>query len=324
MTADVAVVVPAHDRPDLLSRTLHTVLWQEGVDLEVVVVDDGGEGSATALVEGLADPRVRALPTAKPHSGPCAARNVGITNTTAPWVAFLDDDDVWAPDKLASQLAAVAQMTEAGWVTTGAVSVDTEMAILAWQAPPEPGPQPRQVAVNLVPGGGSATVVARWVLDAVGGFDEAKRHHGDYEMWMRVSLAAPLATVPRPLTGYLKHGGGLSRGTAGGRASLAHMRPEMERLQEELGVAPEFDQWELVWGDLELRAGRRRDAAATYGRRAIAQRDPRLLARACLTAVSPRWALRRAQQWERAQVPESVRIEAERWLARVPSLTPPL
>lgn len=316
----IAVVVPAHDRADLLRRTLHTVLWQEDVDMEVVVVDDGSERHATALVEQLADPRIRALSTSRPHSGPCAARNIGIEHTTAPWVAFLDDDDLWAPDKLVSQLAAAARTPDAGWITTGAVSVDTDLKIMAWQAPPESGAQPRQVAINLIPGGGSATVVARSVLDHVGGFDESMRHHGDYEMWVRVSVAAPLASVARPLTGYLKHSGGLSRGTAGGRAAMVRMRPDLERRQAEMSVAPEFDQWNLVWGDLELRAGRRWDAANTYAKLALAQRSARLLTRAGLAALAPGPLLRRAERWERKQVPETVRVEAERWLRRVPSL----
>lgn len=318
MTAEVAVVVPTHDRPDLLRRTLGTVLWQRDVDLEVVVADDGGEQLGSRLVEELGDPRVRAVPTPRPHGGPCAARNAGTAATTAPWVAYLDDDDLWAPDKLAGQLAAVRADPAAGWVTSGAVSVDDGLRILSWQAPPPPGPQPRQVAVNLVPGGGSGTMVARRVVDEVGGFDESMRHHGDYEMWVRVSLVAPLAVVDRPSVGYLVHGGGLSRGTAGGRAAKAALRPRLEQLQAERGVEPQFDSWDFIWGDLELRSGRRWDAARTYGRLAARRRDPRLLARAGLAAAAPGVLRRRGERWSLSQVPPGVRAEAEAWLAEVP------
>lgn len=316
--ADVAVVVPTHDRPDLLRRTLHTVLWQRDVDLEVVVVDDGGEQLAADLVRELADPRLRVVPARRPHSGPCAARNVGIEATIAPWVAFLDDDDLWAPDKLADQLAAARAMPDAGWVTAGAVSVDDELRVLSWQAPPQPGPQPQQIAVNVIPGGGSGTTVARAVLEKVGGFDESMRHHGDYEMWVRVSLAAPLAVVDRPSVGYLVHGGGLSRGTAGGRAAKAALRPRLEQLQAERGVEPQFDSWDFIWGDLELRSGRRWDAARTYGRLAVRRRNPRLLLRAGFAAAAPGTLRRRSERWSRAQVPPEVRAAAEAWLAHVP------
>lgn len=319
MPARVAVVIPTHDRPDLLRRTLATVLWQRDVDLEVVVVDDGARGLAAPVVESMHDDRIRLVPTREPHSGPCAARNVGSASTTAPWVAFLDDDDLWAPHKLAAQLAAADGTDGAGWVTAGAVSVDDDLQILSWQAPPAPGWQRRQLAVNLVPGGGSGTVVARWVLEQVGGFDETMRNHGDYEMWVRVSLAAPLAVVDRPLVGYLVHGGGLSRGTAGGRAAKARLRPRLEALQAEHGVEPEFDGWDFIWGDLELRSGRRRDAARTYAGLAMRRREPRLLARAAWAGIAPASLQRRSQRWASAQVPGQVRAEAEAWLADVPA-----
>ncbi|MGJ7442264.1 glycosyltransferase family 2 protein [Aquipuribacter sp. MA13-6] len=319
----VAVVIPTHDRPDLLRRTLTTVLCQRDVDLEVVVVDDGDQGLAEAVVESMQDDRVRLVPARVPHGGPCAARNVGTASTTAPWVAFLDDDDLWAPDKLAAQMAAVDALDGAGWVTAGAVSVDDDLRILSWQAPPAPGLQRRQIAVNLIPGGGSATVVARRVLDEVGGFDESMRHHGDYEMWVRVSLAAPLAVVDRPVVGYLVHGGGLSRGTAGGRAAKAQLRPRLEALQAERGVAPEFDSWDFIWGDLELRSGRRWDAARTYAALALRRRDPGLLVRAAAAGVAPGRLQARSERWASAQVPSSVRAEAESWLADVPSRSSP-
>ncbi|MFC5381886.1 glycosyltransferase family 2 protein [Aquipuribacter nitratireducens] len=322
MGADVAVVVPTHDRPDLLHRTLRTVAWQTGVDLEVVVVDDGEGGVAERVVDALGDPRFRVVPSPRPHGGPCAARNAGAAATTASWVAYLDDDDLWAPDKLSAQLAAVEQTPGAGWVTAGAVSVDDDLRILSWQAPPPPGMQRRQVATNLIPGGGSGTVVARSVVEEVGGFDEDMRHHGDYEMWVRVSLVAPLAVVDRPVVGYLVHGGGLSRGTANGRAAKAALRPRLERLQAEQGVEGDFDSWDFIWGDLELRSGRRWDAARTYAGLAVRRREPRLIARAAVAAAAPGVLRQRAERWAAAQVPQDVRAEAEVWLARVPSRTP--
>lgn len=313
-------MVPTHDRPDLLRRTLGTVLWQEGVDLEVVVVDDGDASRAAHAAGHLADSRVRVLQTPRPHSGPCAARNVGIEATTAPWIAFVDDDDLWAPDKLISQLQAVRQMPSAGWVTTGSVAINATLDLGAWSPPPPPGPQPRQVAVNLIPGGGSATMVSRQLIEHVGQFDVSMRHHGDYEMWVRVSTASPLATVARPLTGYTVHDSGLSRGTAGGRAALAQMRPQLARLQQAMGVPAEDERYEYQWGALELRSGRRWAAAATYGGLALRKRSPRLIARAGWAAISPQTLLRRSQRWEQRQIPESVRIEASSWLDLVPPL----
>ena len=121
---EVSVVVPTHDRGDLLTRTLRTILWQRDVDLEVLVVDDGGPDPAVAahVVAELADDRVVLARNAVP-AGVSAARNRGIAAARGAWVAFCDDDDLWAPDKLALQLAA-AHRSGRGWVYSGAVKID--------------------------------------------------------------------------------------------------------------------------------------------------------------------------------------------------------
>lgn len=99
MSPDVSVVVPTHDRPGLLRRTLATVLWQTNVDLEVVVADDGAEWLASCVLHQVGDQRVRVVAAALPHSSPRAARKVvGTAVPAAQWVAFLDDDDLLAPD----------------------------------------------------------------------------------------------------------------------------------------------------------------------------------------------------------------------------------
>jgi hypothetical protein len=310
----VAVVVPTHDRPDLLHRTLLSVLWQRDVPFEVVVVDDGEAQLGAAFVADLADERVRAVPSRTPHGGPCAARNVGAAASSAPWIAYVDDDDLWAPDKLSAQLAAARALPGARWVTSGAAIVDDDLVVRAYQPPPPPGWQPRQLAVNLVPGGGSGTVLTRELVEEVGGFDETLRHHGDYEMWVRASLASPLAVVDRPLTGYLRHSGGLSRGTTGGRRAYRQMAPRLAELRAQHGVAEQLDEWQRLWADLELRSGRRWEAARSYLGLGLRHRRPSVVARAALSAVAPGAAARRAQRWEQASLPDAARSEAMTWI----------
>src|SRR5829696_5642514 len=93
----VSVVIPTRNRSQLLSRTLQSALNQEEVAVEVVVVDDGSD-NRDALVPEIEDTRVR-LVRHRQRRGPAAARNTGIEAARAPWVAFLDDDDLWAPHR---------------------------------------------------------------------------------------------------------------------------------------------------------------------------------------------------------------------------------
>jgi hypothetical protein len=133
---DVSVVVPTRDRPELLALTLQSVLWQQSVDVEIIVVDDGAGSGTEVLIRHVADPRVRLLRNPGPP-GVSGARNHGITASTGGWIAFLDDDDLWAPSKLTMQLAA-ARATGAGWVYAGDVMVDEELRVCGGAPPPTP------------------------------------------------------------------------------------------------------------------------------------------------------------------------------------------
>ena len=131
----VTVVIPTHNRRELLHRTLRSVLAQRDVGLSVLVVDDGSAEEVAPSVEALGDPRVTVLrhPVAR---GVSAARNTGIAAATTPWVAFVDDDDLWAPVKLRAQLDALAATQGARWACTGSINVDLACRTSRWDLPP--------------------------------------------------------------------------------------------------------------------------------------------------------------------------------------------
>jgi glycosyltransferase involved in cell wall biosynthesis len=210
---EVSVVVPTHDRSRLLALTLRSVLWQREVDLEVVVVDDGSADDTAEVVAGLADPRVRLVRHATPQ-GVSAARNRGAAEARGAWVAFLDDDDLWAPDKLARQLDA-ARASGRTWAYAGAVSVDGGLSIVGGVPPPPPEQVvARLPRYNAVPGGGSNVVVRRDVLDRAGPFDTRLYNTEDWEMWLRLTHFGPPAWVSRPLMAYRVHTGNASLNVA--------------------------------------------------------------------------------------------------------------
>ncbi len=93
-------MIPTHNRRHLLPRTLDSVLGQVGVDLEVIVVDEASRDGTAAYLHELDDDRVRVVRHEQPK-GTARARNAGIGLAAGRYVAFCDDDDLWAPDKLA-------------------------------------------------------------------------------------------------------------------------------------------------------------------------------------------------------------------------------
>lgn len=98
----VSVVIPAYNRADRIAEAVRSALDQTLPPHEVVVVDDGSRDGTAAAAAAIHDPRLRVIE--QPNAGAGVARNRGIAATTAPWIAFLDSDDTWAPDKLAVQL----------------------------------------------------------------------------------------------------------------------------------------------------------------------------------------------------------------------------
>src|SRR5258708_4440871 len=106
----VSVVIPTRARPALVVRAVNSALQQTFGDLEVIVVIDGRDEETLAALASISSPRLRLLPLPTQVGG-SRARNEGVHAATGEWVAFLDDDDEWLPEKLEKQLA-VARASE--------------------------------------------------------------------------------------------------------------------------------------------------------------------------------------------------------------------
>jgi len=211
--SSVSVVVPTHNRSELLAVTLRSVLRQRDVDLEVIVIDEASTDDTAATLEGLGDSRLRFVRHRTPL-GVSTARNRGTAEARGEWVAFTDDDDLWAPDKLARQLHA-AQVAGRDWAYTGSVNIAEGFRIIHG-SPPLPSEQvmatlPRY---NTIPGGGSNVVVRRRTLLRAGPFDVRLRNTEDWEMWIRLAKAGPPAWVRSPLMAKRVHSSNSSLDTA--------------------------------------------------------------------------------------------------------------
>jgi glycosyltransferase involved in cell wall biosynthesis len=271
-------VIPTRERWAFARRAVASVLAQTGVDFEVVVVDDGSR-EPCALADGLADPRVRVL-TQPVSLGVAAARNAAIAQARGEWVAFLDDDDLWAPNKLARQLE-VAGESDADWVWTGQLLVDKALKPLKlWAAPSPEGIERALLDTNGI-GGPSSMMVRRAALERIGGFDEELAVLADWDMWLRLAEHGVPAACPEPLTAYMVHDSNMHI-VAMDRAVEEHAY--MERKHADLARAlggrlggERFWEWVALGYRMQ---GRRRAASATYLKLWRMSRSPRELVRA--------------------------------------------
>jgi glycosyltransferase involved in cell wall biosynthesis len=117
----ISVVIPTYNRAALLGRAVESALAQTVAPLEILIVDDGSTDNTAEVCRAWGAP-VRYIRTA--NGGVAKARNVGMAEARGEWVALLDSDDEWEPDKLAAQCAALDAASEARWCITGCTLID--------------------------------------------------------------------------------------------------------------------------------------------------------------------------------------------------------
>ncbi len=276
----ISVIIPTRNRLTLLTRALDSVLAQADVDLEVIVVDDGSSDGTWQMLTTLADPRVRAVHHAQ-STGVSLARNAGVEASSSSWIAFLDDDDFWAPHKLSVQLAALSS-ADANMSFTSAVMVDAdERPGFVMRAPSTDRLLVRMVGTNCV-GTPSSVIVSRALFDQSGGFDPAFSVLADWDLWLRMldqgAIAAP---CPEPLIAYTRHANNMHlESTLQMVSEFNALRVKHAALGERLGVQFGNIEWSRWIASSHRRAGRRYRAAAAYFETGVRYRASRELARA--------------------------------------------
>ncbi len=127
----VSVVVPTFHRPDLVTDAVRSALAQTWRDLEVVVIVDGRDDATRRVLDDVDDTRVRVHVPSR-HLGNADARNAGVALARAPWVAFLDDDDTWMPEKLEHQLAHVQAAGRERVIVSCRLLARTQVGEMVW------------------------------------------------------------------------------------------------------------------------------------------------------------------------------------------------
>jgi len=209
MKPSVSIIVPTFNRLKYLRRTIESVFQQTFQDWELLIADDGSGAETLAYLRALHDPpRVRVLWLS--HSGrPSAARNAALREAQGEYIAFLDSDDVWLPSKLQVQIESLRRHPDRRWGYTRFVLVDDAGIPTAWQRT-HSWPVPdgwifddlvKSQTVIAVP----SVVVARALMDQVGGFDEDLIMCEDYDLWLRLAAHSEVDAIDEPCTLVTRH-----------------------------------------------------------------------------------------------------------------------
>ena len=211
----VSAVIPTFNRAQKVVAAIESVRAQTWTDLEIIVVDDGSTDGTVDAIESIADhnfPHLGERPAIRyvyqTNKGPSYARNTGIEAARGDWIAFLDSDDIWFPEKIERQLRAIEQFKgQCGACISNARLISAHMDTTTFSAaekrfyqPVGSFPQATAALVASLGGIWIQTLLARRdLVNQIGGFDTDLDFAEDQDFLFRLSLATCFCYVNMPL-----------------------------------------------------------------------------------------------------------------------------
>lgn len=235
----VSVILPTYDRPEFLGRAVRSVLGQSYRDLELIVVDDGSPEDPRPVVESFDDPRIRYARHER-NAGNAATRNTGIRMARGRYLAFLDDDDEWAPEKLARQVPVLESSAPDEALVYCARRILRDGRVVRVDAPGKAG----DIFDDILPYGlisCPSVLLKRTVLERVGLFDEGLRRGVDSDLWRRIAREYRVLYVDRVLVDcHVGHEKRISRLDSAEdlRADIQSAEAKLEKFGAELEERP--------------------------------------------------------------------------------------
>lgn len=197
----VSVVMPTYDRPESIRRSIESVSRQTYTPIELIVVDDHSPTPAREILSEC-DPAVSRFELFRHdcNRGASAARNTGIKAATGEYIAFLDDDDEWCPEKIEKQVIAFDQVSEdVGLIYTGVRQVNARGQTNAIVTRRIGGDVTKRLLCWNFVGTFSVAMIRREVVNRVGLLDERFPSWQDWEFYLRISRQYQFGAIPEPL-----------------------------------------------------------------------------------------------------------------------------
>jgi glycosyltransferase involved in cell wall biosynthesis len=234
---EISVVMPLYNKEEHVCESIASALEQSLCDFELIVIDDGSTDGSAAVVEAMSLPKLRLI--RQSNQGVSAARNRGVREAAADWVAFLDADDLWRKEHLAQLWRTHKAFPQAGLIANDYTTIAAK--------PGSDGGNVRQrMTFNFIDEAArgeawvftSAAMVCKNVVLGIGGFAEGESRGEDIDLWVRMALQSPVA-----LSSYV--GAVYRQVTNSLTASMTVLEPDIamrrisRRLADDVNLAPE-------------------------------------------------------------------------------------
>jgi glycosyltransferase involved in cell wall biosynthesis len=197
----ISVIIPAYNAERTIARTLNSVLAQTYSNFELIVIDDGSDDHTLDITKSISDHRLKVF--SYPHQGHSTARNHGLSHSIGEYVALIDADDLWTPDKLEAQLHALQSQPEAAvaYSWTNFIDQDDRFLRAGSYINVKGNVYSKLLGTNFIENG-SNPLIRRAALTAVGQFDETLVTSPDWDMWLRLAARYSFVCVEAPQVLY--------------------------------------------------------------------------------------------------------------------------
>lgn len=204
-TIKVSAIITTHNRVDVLSRAIQSVLNQTYSNIELIVVSDGSTDGTDKLMDEYKDNNKIKYISYTPSKGGNYARNQGIINASGEYVAFLDDDDEWHPKKIEKQMEVIREDGKIGIVYVGKNIIYVNQKIRYNSITPLPADTAQSILINNFIGTTSSVLAKREIVVECGMFDENLKALQDYDLWIRICQQCHVGSVDEPLINYYNY-----------------------------------------------------------------------------------------------------------------------
>lgn len=206
----ISVIIPAYNAEKTILETIESIRVQTFQEFEIIVIDDGSKDKTLETVKSIPDSRIKIF--SYPNGGVSVARNRGIEHSTGDFLSFIDNDDLWTPEKLEAQLAVLLNDSDVDAVYSWTVNMFDDGQSISFGKASEPTVQGNiypDLLVSSFIGSGSNILIRRKVADTIGGFNP-DLNCSDWDFYLRVSAEFRFAVVPKPQILYRRTSSSMS------------------------------------------------------------------------------------------------------------------
>ncbi len=201
----VSVVMPAFNCEKFLAEAIESVLGQDYRPLELIIINDGSKDQSGNIARSYCRPDGSVRLIELPNGGPSKARNRGMEEARGDFIAFIDSDDLWLPEKISKQMMIFAEKPEIGVVYSQRENIDERGTVFqGYKAPVFSGNVLQRLYVdNFICC--SSAVIRRSVYEKIGGFNPDLRMSEDFDFFLRVTPFVSVEGISEPLVHYRNH-----------------------------------------------------------------------------------------------------------------------